>query len=107
MPEPIWFKSSFSDAGGNNCIEVRVNTPDIAIRESTDLELVIRTSPSAFHSLIRAIRAGVPIAASVHAVCLPVHILRRRVAYASRDREETALPSAASRRLVRSIAREL
>ncbi|MER5783566.1 DUF397 domain-containing protein [Streptomyces mobaraensis] len=64
VPEPIWFKSSFSDAGGNNCVQVCANTPGIALRESSEPEHVIRTSPSAFHSLIREIRAGAPFAAS-------------------------------------------
>ncbi|MGK5640009.1 DUF397 domain-containing protein [Streptomyces sp. URMC 126] len=60
MPEPTWFKSSFSDAGGNNCIQVCAHAHGIALRESTDPERVIRISASAFHSLIRDSRGASP-----------------------------------------------
>jgi hypothetical protein len=33
-PEHAWFKSSYSDSGGQNCIEAAHLTPGIAIRDS-------------------------------------------------------------------------
>ncbi|MFI0736677.1 DUF397 domain-containing protein [Streptomyces sp. NPDC021100] len=58
MPEPIWFKSPLSDAGGNNCVQVCTNTPGIALREGSEPEHGIRTSPSAFRALVRGTRAS-------------------------------------------------
>ncbi|MEU6380312.1 DUF397 domain-containing protein [Streptomyces sp. NPDC046909] len=33
-PEHAWFKSSYSDGTGNNCVEATRLTPSIAIRDS-------------------------------------------------------------------------
>ncbi|MGW5694757.1 DUF397 domain-containing protein, partial [Streptomyces asiaticus] len=35
LPTLSWLKSSFSDAGGNNCIELATDGSGIAIRESS------------------------------------------------------------------------
>ncbi|MEV6486238.1 DUF397 domain-containing protein [Streptomyces sp. NPDC051576] len=33
-PDQAWFKSSYSDGAGQNCVEAALRTPDIAIRDS-------------------------------------------------------------------------
>ena len=39
MPELKWLKSSYSEASGNNCVEVAKTGPLIAVRDSKDPEL--------------------------------------------------------------------
>ncbi|MEU9185089.1 DUF397 domain-containing protein [Streptomyces sp. NPDC048484] len=39
MPELKWLKSSYSEASGNNCVEVAKNGPLIAVRDSKDPKL--------------------------------------------------------------------
>jgi hypothetical protein len=34
IPEHAWFKSSYSDSGGQNCVEAAHLTPGIAVRDS-------------------------------------------------------------------------
>ncbi|MGK5640008.1 DUF397 domain-containing protein [Streptomyces sp. URMC 126] len=57
-----WVKSTFSEDGGNNCLQVRTqvhgNAHGVALRESTDPERVVQLSRHAFRSLLRDIRAG-------------------------------------------------
>ncbi|MER7878715.1 DUF397 domain-containing protein [Streptomyces solisilvae] len=59
MSDLTWQKSSFSEAGAANCVEIAI-TDDIGIRirESDEPEAVIRTSPAALGVLIGAIKAG-------------------------------------------------
>ncbi|WP_405716743.1 MULTISPECIES: DUF397 domain-containing protein [unclassified Streptomyces] len=54
-----WLKSSFSDAGGNNCVEVAAaEGTDIAIRESETPEHILTTNRSALRALVLAVKAG-------------------------------------------------
>ncbi|WP_406174096.1 DUF397 domain-containing protein [Streptomyces sp. NBC_00996] len=39
MPELQWIKSSFSEASGNNCVEIADNDHHIAVRDSKHPEL--------------------------------------------------------------------
>ncbi|CAL9484732.1 hypothetical protein SUDANB145_03096 [Streptomyces sp. enrichment culture] len=34
MPQPRWRKSSYSEASGNNCVEIAESGPTILIRDS-------------------------------------------------------------------------
>ncbi|MFH0242281.1 DUF397 domain-containing protein [Streptomyces sp. HK10] len=59
MSELVWTKSSFSEAGGNNCVEVAADDNDgIAVRESTDPGRVLTTDRAAFRALLRGAKAG-------------------------------------------------
>ncbi|GAA2400113.1 hypothetical protein GCM10010420_28460 [Streptomyces glaucosporus] len=58
MPEPVWVKSSFSEAGGNNCVEVAADGDGIAMRESTDPTRTLTADRAAFRALLRTARAG-------------------------------------------------
>ncbi|MEU7383063.1 DUF397 domain-containing protein [Streptomyces sp. NPDC042207] len=55
-----WKRSSFCGGGGNNCVEVAVTEEDddVAIRNSTRPEQVIRTSRTAFTALVAQLRAS-------------------------------------------------
>ncbi|MBC2874561.1 DUF397 domain-containing protein [Streptomyces sp. TYQ1024] len=106
MSNRSWVKSSFSDAGGNNCIQVCANTYTVAIRESAEPGQVIRITPSAFRALVRETKASAP-------ACAPDAGRTRRFIpcgaefRTSRDIEETALSPDATQSFIRSIAREL
>ncbi|MCX5109178.1 DUF397 domain-containing protein [Streptomyces sp. NBC_00378] len=51
-------KSSFSDAGGNNCVEVAAaEGTGIATRESESQEHIVITNPAALHALVLAVKA--------------------------------------------------
>ena len=63
LPELQWVKSSFSEASGNNCVEVAATDDGIALHESDSPAMVLRTSVSALHALLRSARAG-PLARS-------------------------------------------
>ncbi|MFJ1826996.1 DUF397 domain-containing protein [Streptomyces sp. NPDC088178] len=53
-----WQKSSFSDAGGNNCVEVAAaEGTDIAIRESESPERVVTTNRAALRALVLGVKA--------------------------------------------------
>lgn len=58
MPRLIWVKSSYSDAGGNNCVEVAEAGQRILLRESETPEGVITADQSAFRGLVTGIKAG-------------------------------------------------
>ncbi|MER5850096.1 DUF397 domain-containing protein [Streptomyces sp. NPDC002012] len=52
-----WLKSSFSDAGGNNCIEVAAaGGEDVAIRESESPERILATNRAALRALVLGLR---------------------------------------------------
>ncbi|MFH8473297.1 DUF397 domain-containing protein [Streptomyces sp. NPDC018000] len=58
MPELNWFKSSFSEASGNNCVEVAAVEADrIALRESESPAAVISTNRAALRALVRGVKA--------------------------------------------------
>ncbi|MEE1808668.1 DUF397 domain-containing protein [Streptomyces sp. BE133] len=53
-----WQKSSFSDAGGNNCVEVAAaEGTDIAIRESESPQRVVTTNRAALRALVLGVKA--------------------------------------------------
>jgi hypothetical protein len=59
LSELVWLKSSFSDAGGNNCVEVAVaDDDDIAIRDSVYPTRIIKTSKAALSTFIAGVRTG-------------------------------------------------
>jgi hypothetical protein len=53
-----WVKSSFSDAGGNNCIEIAVNGDGIAIRESFDPDTIVTTDRTTLRTFILDAKRG-------------------------------------------------
>ncbi|WUW19054.1 DUF397 domain-containing protein [Streptomyces sp. NBC_01465] len=56
-----WLKSSFSDSGGNNCVELAAPAPHtIALRESDDPATVMTTDRTALRALLRAAQTGAP-----------------------------------------------
>ncbi|MGY3679552.1 DUF397 domain-containing protein [Streptomyces sp. TE33382] len=56
-----WVKSSFSDAGGNNCVEVAAAGADsIAIRESESPAVVMSTNRAALRALVLRVKAQKP-----------------------------------------------
>ncbi|MGW1812223.1 DUF397 domain-containing protein [Streptomyces sp. NPDC002125] len=58
MSELKWLKSSFSEASGNNCVEVAsVETNGIALRESESPAAVISTNRAALHALVLRLKA--------------------------------------------------
>ncbi|GHD94832.1 hypothetical protein GCM10010508_57140 [Streptomyces naganishii JCM 4654] len=62
MSELKWFKSSFSEASGNACVEIAISDEDgdVAIRNSTCPQLTIRTSRAAFAALVTHLRTTSP-----------------------------------------------
>ncbi|MER5357215.1 DUF397 domain-containing protein [Streptomyces sp. NPDC002785] len=58
MPELNWLKSSFSEASGNNCVEVAaVEANHIALRESESPAAVISTNRAALRALVLGVKA--------------------------------------------------
>ncbi|MEV5377298.1 DUF397 domain-containing protein [Streptomyces nondiastaticus] len=54
-----WQKSTYSGNGDNNdCVEVAATGGTIVLRESDTPRTVVRTTPPALGSLIRALKAG-------------------------------------------------
>ncbi|MDX3683128.1 DUF397 domain-containing protein [Streptomyces sp. AK04-4c] len=54
-----WVKSSFSDAGGNNCVEVAaVEQERVAIRESDSPTAILMTNRAALGALVRELKLG-------------------------------------------------
>ncbi|WP_433367449.1 DUF397 domain-containing protein [Streptosporangium sp. CA-115845] len=58
-PTPAWRKSTLSD-GGNGCVEVATNLPDIvAVRDSKDPSGPVLTfSPATWNDFLMGIRTG-------------------------------------------------
>jgi hypothetical protein len=52
-----WFKSSFSEASGNNCVEVAATPDGVALRESDAPAEVLTTSRVALQALILSAQA--------------------------------------------------
>ncbi|MET9519521.1 DUF397 domain-containing protein [Streptomyces sp. NPDC002994] len=61
MSEFRWQKSSFSEGGAANCIEVAAAPPTHAphLRESDNPATVLTTTPAALRALLCRIKAGV------------------------------------------------
>ncbi|WP_206442443.1 DUF397 domain-containing protein [Streptomyces boncukensis] len=54
-----WVKSSFSEDGGNNCVEVaRISPGRLALRESADPAHVLTPTRGALDALLRSAKAG-------------------------------------------------
>lgn len=62
MAEYRWLKSSFSEASGNNCVEIASTGAQVALRESEDLSRTLMTAPHAFRSLLVGIKADIVVA---------------------------------------------
>ncbi|MGW6154148.1 DUF397 domain-containing protein [Streptomyces sp. NPDC055144] len=58
MRELKWLKSSFSEASGNNCVEVAATNDGVALRESDSPTEVLVAGRSALLSLIRGVKAN-------------------------------------------------
>ncbi|MFD4629708.1 DUF397 domain-containing protein [Streptomyces sp. NPDC058284] len=57
MSELKWLKSSFSEASGNNCVEVAATGTDhIALRESDSPAHVLATDRAALEALMRSVK---------------------------------------------------
>ncbi|GGZ66011.1 DUF397 domain-containing protein [Streptomyces bluensis] len=55
-----WVKSSFSDEGGNNCVELASTESGIALRESECPAEVLTTRPVTFGALLQSVKTGAP-----------------------------------------------
>ncbi|MCW8100215.1 DUF397 domain-containing protein [Streptomyces tauricus] len=51
-----WVKSSFSDEGGNNCVEVAATEDGAALRESDEPGRILTLSPQGLSALIVVIK---------------------------------------------------
>ncbi|MGW1295868.1 DUF397 domain-containing protein [Streptomyces sp. NPDC002533] len=59
IPESAWFKSSYSDGTGNNCIEVADRSSRIHVRDSKKKDGPALAFPaSTFSAFIETVRAG-------------------------------------------------
>ncbi|MEC4018480.1 DUF397 domain-containing protein [Streptomyces sp. H27-D2] len=58
MPPLHWQKSSFSEAGASNCVELAAGTGVTHLRESDDPSRVVTTTRAALRALLRAAKAG-------------------------------------------------
>lgn len=59
MPDSRWVKSSFSDAGGNNCVEVAsAQEGDVALRESEDPDRVVVASRRAMAAMLTTVKTA-------------------------------------------------
>ncbi|MGQ4490866.1 DUF397 domain-containing protein [Streptomyces sp. SAS_281] len=53
MPESTWFKSSYSDGTGNNCIEVSDQSSKVYVRDSKNKKgPVLALSPKTWASFV-------------------------------------------------------
>lgn len=59
MADLKWLKSSFSEASGNNCVEVAPTEHGcVALRDSTRPTRTTSTNTVAFRAFIRGVKAG-------------------------------------------------
>jgi hypothetical protein len=58
VPALKWIKSSYSEASGNNCVEVAPVRTGIAVRDSKRPANVIVTGRASFGALIESLRSG-------------------------------------------------
>lgn len=50
-----WVKSSYSDEGGNNCVEIALAGNAVAVRDSKKPAAVLTFSPNSFSALVRSV----------------------------------------------------
>ncbi|MBT2386894.1 DUF397 domain-containing protein [Streptomyces sp. ISL-11] len=53
-----WQKSSFSSAGGEQCVEIAAYADTVHIRESDEPTLIARANRRTFAALITGLKAG-------------------------------------------------
>ncbi|MET9297601.1 DUF397 domain-containing protein [Streptomyces sp. NPDC003077] len=53
-----WQKSSFSEGGAPNCVEVATDSAGIYVRESEAPAEAIATSPAALRGMVRSVKSG-------------------------------------------------
>ncbi|NUP38662.1 MAG: DUF397 domain-containing protein [Streptomyces sp.] len=53
-----WQKSSYSGAGGENCVELARRADTTLIRESDDPRVVVSTTPMHLAAFVAAVKAG-------------------------------------------------
>ncbi|MFD8377750.1 DUF397 domain-containing protein [Streptomyces sp. NPDC059679] len=53
-----WQKSSYSGAGGENCVELARRADTTLIRESDDPRVVVSTTPMRLAAFIAGVKAG-------------------------------------------------
>lgn len=58
MLESGWRKSSFSEEGGNNCLELANDDDSIVIRESTEPDAVLTTDRTALRAFVLGVKTG-------------------------------------------------
>ncbi|WP_030374519.1 DUF397 domain-containing protein [Streptomyces rimosus] len=58
MSEPHWTKSSFSDAGGNNCVEVSSVCSGVALRESAAPTQILAIDRTVLRALLVRVSVG-------------------------------------------------
>lgn len=60
MTSPTWFKSSYSNNNGGNCLEVAPGFPGVVpVRDSKDPDGPLLVFPSpAWRAFVRAVRSG-------------------------------------------------
>lgn len=58
MRDVRWRKSSYSEDGGNNCVEVAAVAGKVAIRDSKRPERVLPVRRAAFHAMVSAASSG-------------------------------------------------
>ncbi|MEU3465192.1 DUF397 domain-containing protein [Streptomyces sp. NPDC006733] len=59
-----WQKSSFSGAGGENCVELAAAAGSVLIRESDDPGVVLRTTPDRLAAFLDRLKADGSAAAA-------------------------------------------
>ncbi|MER7755799.1 DUF397 domain-containing protein [Kitasatospora sp. NPDC097643] len=57
MSQDHWQKSSFSSSS-DTCVEVRATRGAIELRESDDGDVIVRTTPLRFATLLQGVKAG-------------------------------------------------
>ncbi|WUH23989.1 DUF397 domain-containing protein [Streptomyces sp. NBC_00448] len=58
-PETSWYKSSYSGAEGNACVEIAALTQNVGIRDSKDKQgPALLVTPSAWSSFLDLVRSG-------------------------------------------------
>ncbi|MEU0843917.1 DUF397 domain-containing protein [Streptomyces sp. NPDC005962] len=58
-PDGVWFKSSYSDQGGGNCVEVADCKTKVGVRDSKNTEGPALTLPrETFLSFIDSVKSG-------------------------------------------------
>jgi hypothetical protein len=58
VPALKWIKSSYSEASGNNCVEVTPVRTGVALRDSKRPANVIVTGRASFGALVESLRSG-------------------------------------------------